>query len=275
VATERVVIGRGMRSEIIAWGDHRVLKLYHAGTPAQSVAREAEATRRVAQLGVPAPHVHETVEVDGRPGIVMERLAGPSLDQVFYRQPLAAPRLIKPLAELQATMHHIDVTAEAQPLTVQLRRKISSGRSPLAPELRAAALAALDQMPGGSSLCHGDLHPQNVVWAGPRGYVIIDWDSPTYGNPLADVARTYLILTAGRLHVPRRIRPLITFVTRFMCRNYLRIYRGLAGDLITTAGDLNTWLWINAAARLCEGIAVEEPWLTGIVRRGAAAASRQ
>lgn len=275
MASERIVIGRGMRSEIIAWGDGRVLKLYHAGTPAQAVAREAEATRRVAQLGVPAPRVHETVEVDGRPGIVMERLEGPSLDQMFYRQPLAAPRRIRPLAELQAAMHHIDVAAEAQPLTEQLRRKISSQRSPLAPELRAAALATLDRMPGGSSLCHGDLHPQNVVWAGSRGYVIIDWDSPTYGNPLADVARTYLILSAGRFHVPRRIRPLITFVTRFMCRNYLRVYRSLAGDLFARASDLNTWLWINAAGRLCEGIAVEEPWLTGIVRRGVTVGSRQ
>jgi aminoglycoside phosphotransferase (APT) family kinase protein len=105
--------------------------------------------------------------------------------------------------------------------------------------------------------------------------VVIDWDSPTYGNPLSDVARTYLILSAGPRHVPARVRPLVSLVSRFICRNYLRAYRALAADLIEKAGDLNTWLWINAAARLVEGVAVEEQSLTEIVRRGAALAATQ
>ena len=266
---ERQVLGRGMRSEIIAWGDGKVLKLYHEGWSAESVAGEAAATRRVAELGVPAPQVFETVTIDGRHGIVMERLDGPSMDSLFYQKPLSAPRTVVQLSELQARMHRIDVSAEANPLIEQLRRKINGRRSPLAPELKAAAVSAMERMPLGKSLCHGDLHPQNVVWSDSRGPVVIDWDSPTYGNPLADVARTYLILSAGHRHVPARVRPMIGLVSRFICRNYLRAYRTLAADLIEGAGDLNTWLWINAAARLVEGIAVEEQWLTEIVRRGA------
>jgi hypothetical protein len=67
---------------------------------------------------------------------------------------------------------------------------------------------------------------------------------------------------------------MILLVTRAICRNYLRAYRDLAGDLIERAGDLRTWVWINAAARLMEGIPVEEQWLTDIVRRGAAERNR-
>lgn len=275
VSAERVVIGRGMRSEIIAWADGKVVKLYFADKSAAFVAGEAAATKRAAELGIPVPVVYGTVEVDGRHGIIMERLEGPAMDVMFRRRPLGAPRLVRQLAALQAAMHQVDVSGEAVSQQDQLRRKINSRASPLAPGLRAAALVELERMPSGVALCHGDLHPQNVVWTSSRGFVVIDWDSPAYGNALADVARTYLILMAGRFHVPRRLSPWIALISRAICRSYLDAYRSRAGSQAVEPGSLATWLWINAAARLAEGVAAEEQWLTGIVERGAAAPRAQ
>ncbi len=265
---EREIIGRGMRSEIIAWGPGKVLKLYYPGHSAAFVEGEAKATRRAAELGIPAPAVYQTLELDGRHGIVMDRLEGPTLEGMILRRPFSAPRLAVHLARLQAIMHRIDVSAEARPLTVQLRSRITHPRSPLSEEQKAVAVGVLDTMPTGKSLCHGDLHPQNVIMTKGRGPVVIDWDAPTSGNPLADVARTFLILRAGSYHAPKEIRQLISLITRAAGRNYLRGYLELAGDLVKGAGDFGTWLWLNAAARLVEGVEPEEQWLFGIVRRG-------
>lgn len=54
-----------------------------------------------------------------------------------------------------------------------------------------------------------DFHPDNVLLAA-RGPVIIDWPDATRGQPLADVARTSLLLRLGGLPPgwPRLCAPL-------------------------------------------------------------------
>src|ERR1044071_5794670 len=45
-------------------------------------------------------------------------------------------------------------------------------------------------------LCHGDMHPSNVILA-PDGPMIVDWFDASRGEPVADVARTCLLLGDG------------------------------------------------------------------------------
>ncbi|MFC2013409.1 phosphotransferase family protein [Chloroflexota bacterium] len=53
--------------------------------------------------------------------------------------------------------------------------------------VKEVVLEALEQLPDGSAVCHGDFHPRNIIISS-RGPVIIDWANATQGNPLADVA---------------------------------------------------------------------------------------
>jgi thiamine kinase len=270
---EREVIARGARSEIIAWAPGKVLKLYEKGRTAAFVGGEAEATRQVRDLGIPAPEIYGTLEVDGRHGIIMERIDGPSMVDALRADGSQYGQLARILAEVQAAVHAHEVP-QASPLQKELRRRINSPHSPLAAELKARATVALEGLPEGQALCHGDLHGMNIILSPGRGPVIIDWDSPTAGNPLADVARTLLICLASRWHVPAEQFDQAKMLTGRLAFVYLRRYFALRPVCRARRADLRTWLWINAAARLSEGIAVEERWLADMVREGHARDTR-
>lgn len=99
---------------------------------------------------------------------------------------------------------------------------------------------------------------------GPLGPVVIDWDSPARGNPLADVARTLLILEAVGWHTKGPQGMALKALVRVLRAAYLREYLRLTG---AQAGQLRAWRAPMAAARLSEGIAVERGWLLTQVRR--------
>ena len=94
-------------------------------------------------------------------------------------------------------------------------------------------LARLDN--GSLNLCHGDLHPLNVLYDGNK-FWIIDWVDATAGNPLADACRTYLIFK------------------QFNQRSsgiYLRLFCKETGS---KSDDVLAWLPIVAASRLHENL---------------------
>ena len=53
----------------------------------------------------------------------------------------------------------------------------------------------LDSAPRHNKVCHGDLHPSNIIITADGSEYIIDWAHVTQGNGAADAARVYLLLT--------------------------------------------------------------------------------
>src|SRR3954464_8532949 len=73
------LVGKGFCSGVYAWGEGRVLKLFHGWVARDRADREFAATRAVHAAGLPAPSAYELVAVEGRYGIVFERIDGVSL----------------------------------------------------------------------------------------------------------------------------------------------------------------------------------------------------
>ena len=70
-------------------GDHtEVLKLFYRSDALDTARTEAETTTLVYQKGLPVPRVSKVVEVDGRPGIVMERISGISMLTLLKKEAL-------------------------------------------------------------------------------------------------------------------------------------------------------------------------------------------
>jgi len=188
-------IGYGATADIYAWGDGQVLKLLHEGMPAEHAREEAEATRLAYAAGIPAPATGDLIEVDGRQAIVFERLSGPSMLQRIGARPWTLPRYARLLAELQVATHRSSAPS-LPPLRRRLARNIEWNDS-LPEPTKKAVLNVLGRLPDGDCLCHGDLHPDNVLLT-PRGPVIIDWTTAARGNRVADLARTCLLLRLGQ-----------------------------------------------------------------------------
>ena len=74
-------IGEGAFSEAYAWAPGQVVKLFRPGVSRLMARHEVRMLRAVHAAGVPVPEVFGEVTLDGRFGIVLQRLDGPTLMQ--------------------------------------------------------------------------------------------------------------------------------------------------------------------------------------------------
>lgn len=261
-------IAAGRTAEVFAWGDGQILKLFRAGRGVEVAAREAEVARALYAAGVPSPRMEGLTEVDGRAGIIYERIAGPSLLGMLMSRPLRLAAVARMMGETHASMHAHAIAGLPRLREVLAHRIQSVTRLPT--DLRRAALDALDELPDGEALCHGDYHPDNVLLS-ERGPLVIDWENAALGDPLADVARTLLLMRASFVYV----KPGMARLTRrssiwALNALYLRRYRQLRP---LDMARLAAWELPITAARLIEDIKEEEAYLLARVRHLAAPAS--
>jgi Ser/Thr protein kinase RdoA (MazF antagonist) len=260
---QRTLIGRGRTAEIYAWDQGRALKLYYSGWPADAVNHEAEISQVVAATGVTAPAVDGVLEVDGRHGVLFERLVGPSLLEQVAGHPWTLPRAVRVFTDLHLAVHtHTVADGPLPSQRTRLVRQIEEAPA-ITEEARRAALQRLAQLPDGEALCHGDYHPDNVLVT-PRGPIIIDWVSATRGHPLADVAQTDLLLRIGEPPETRsRVeRGLLAVARGYVRRTYLRRYLRLRP---ARQAEFTAWRFPISVARLAEEIPGEREQLLQLI----------
>ena len=257
------LIAEGRTAEVFAWGDRHVLKLYRPWWSPEDVKFEARIGRALYDAGVAAPQVGDIITVDGKLGLIYERIDGPSMDQVVFTEPERTVEMARIFARLHAELHRTTLPD----FQSQRRRFIYNigERTPyrLDEASRQHVLDILASLPDGNSLCHGDLHPANVLMS-PAGPRIIDWENACTGSPAADVARAALLLEAYPFYIeagPNR-EALLATVAAFR-EAYLDEYTALTG---ISRPLIDAWRIPVAAARLHEGIEIEEEFLRGICK---------
>ena len=239
------LLAEGRTAEVFAYGEGRVLKLDRPDWNGLS-AFEATVLVDLAAAGLPVARAHGTVTVDGRCGVVLDRVDGPSLLRVVSAaSPEEVDRLAARFVALQLRCNAASV-GTLPDLVSRLEGEIEGSVRDVA--LRAELLALLATHDDGErGVCHFDFHPSNVL-AGSGGWVVIDWLTVAAGPSAADLART-LVLWGQRATGP---------VGRFLrgVRREGQARRGLGDDA------LDAWVRVAAAARVAEGFAGEEQaWL--------------
>jgi uncharacterized protein (TIGR02172 family) len=255
-------IARGRTAEIYPWPEGQVLKLFYDWFELAAIEYEAWVARAVHGSGLPVPAVGEIVRVNGRNGLVYQRVQGRSVWEMLARQPWNVFRYARRMAELHAETHasaiHVDILAQRHRLSDKIRHA-----KVLPAQLQAQALAALAAMPEGDCLCHGDFHPGNILMT-PQGEMIIDWIDATRGNPQADLARTSIIIL-GAAETSQIQNPLHKAFARVFHTAYLDHYLALRPGV---EPEYRRWLPIVAAARLSDEIPELEQWLLAQVEQG-------
>ncbi|MGH9203206.1 MAG: phosphotransferase family protein, partial [Vicinamibacterales bacterium] len=98
--TKGARIAEGRTAEVFAWGDRHILKLFRSWCPRTWAEHEARVARAVHQAALPVPAVGDLVEVDGRTGIIYERIAGRSMVREFVSKPWKIVHFAPMLADL-------------------------------------------------------------------------------------------------------------------------------------------------------------------------------
>lgn len=214
--------------------------------------------RAAGAVGFDVPRVRGSTTVDGRPGVIMDRVDGPDLITLMGRRPWAVPRVARIVGKEHAAMHDVLAPPGLWNLREMVRWKIENAEE-LPAELARFALGLLDTLPDGDRLCHGDFHPGNILM-GPSGPAVIDWIGAARGDPAGDLARTRLLLRQGAVpeHMPALIRRMHAIGRDAFFRLYVRAYaraRAIDSDLV------DRWEVVRLADRVGEGIEVEQPLL--------------
>jgi uncharacterized protein (TIGR02172 family) len=250
------LIGQGRTAEIFEWKNNQVLKLFLEGFPAAFLKREAQVTQAVHKAGLPVPAVEGVVEVDGRVGIVFERVEGPTMLEDMLSRPWKFARYARMMAKLQAEMHSREIAA--LPSLREDLEGVVQNQAGMPENVRQALVDAL-RLPDGNSVLHGDFHPENIIMSS-RGPVIIDWPEAKRGNPLADAARTWLLIRMGTPTPGTKMQWLIKLSRRWFYSMYSKRYRELRPY---SEQDMAAWRVPIVAARLFfESIAEERRDLT-------------
>ena len=106
-------MARGREAEVWDVGDRAVLKLYLDASDRSGATREASVLSALKAMGLPVPGVIEEVVLDGRPGLVLERVAGPDMLTTLGRRPWSVLQMPGPaLARAQVAVN--DVPAPIQ-----------------------------------------------------------------------------------------------------------------------------------------------------------------
>jgi aminoglycoside phosphotransferase (APT) family kinase protein len=252
------LIAEGRTAHVYAAGPHRIVKVLRPGFPDTLGEEEAAAARVADQAGVGAPRFFGMGRVDDCIALIYERRDGPSMMEQLGARVWRAGPLGATFGTLHAGLHGTPAASlprfrDAVLAAVRRAEPIAGSGA------HDAAIAQIERLPDGASLCHGDFHPGNVMLSA-SGPSVIDWLTASAGPPAADVARTLILLREGALPdgLPRTQRLRIGLLRRWFVGAYLRAYRHARPlDL----GEVAGWRLPLLVARLDEGIEAERSHL--------------
>lgn len=257
------LVGKGMTAEVYEWGPGLVIKLYCDWFKKEWIQHEANIGYALHQAGIPAPATYDIVEVEGRNGLIYERINGKSMLKSIEENPLKLFALARKMAWLHAAIHQGVSRSLPEQKAAMIHAITDSGC--LSDEKTRCVLDYLNGLPGGVNVCHGDFHPDNILFQEGKG-IAIDWNNACFGNPAADVARTLLIIDSP--YMPPGTSPLLASLSRIaksMLRSaYIRTYIKGTGRSLK---DIEAWMLPAASARLRENLPAEREWLLGIIDR--------
>ncbi len=215
-----------------------------------AAARETVVHRGVVDQGYPAPAIRLAGTRDaglGGPFLLMDFASGRPLladldgPAALRRLPSVLRTLPRTLGEAMAQLHDLDVEpirdalmhAELRgPFAIDdlLTHLLGAAWSTEDADLRATAAWLEEHYVASDTivLCHGDLHPFNVMADGPS-WCVLDWTAAVLADPAYDIAYTKFLVGNPPLHAPPMIRPFVAAGGRRLATQFTRAYRAHSG----------------------------------------------
>ncbi|MUT66119.1 phosphotransferase family protein [Paenibacillus sp. NEAU-GSW1] len=263
------LLGKGMTAEVLEWEEGRVVKLYKEGADRGWAEYERWVTGAVQQSGAPAPAIYGIMEHQQRFGVIMERIDGVPLSREMIAHLERGVEIAREMAELHAAIHRCqapDLPRQEKRLEEGIHASEGLLMGKLGPVLEYLRTLTISGEGSSVSICHGDLHPDNIVRTA-AGLKAIDWMNAHAGNPAGDAARTSLMFLSPYLpaEVPGATTEMIMSYKIQLNEAYIQRYCELMG---VGREAIERWMVPVAAERLRENVPGEREWLLTMIEEG-------
>ena len=187
-------IGEGTSADVHAWAPGQVVKLFKAGRSRRVAWHEARMTRAAFAAGVPAPEVLGEVTLEGRFGIVLSRLDGPTLLQLSRTRAMTSEQVGSILATLAISVHKTPPPPDVLSLHDWMDSSLRGSGARIPKHIATGVLTLIERLPPADGLCHFDLFPFNVIMTadGPR---LIDWLTAVRAPAALDLGVCHIFLS--------------------------------------------------------------------------------
>ncbi|MDR1866658.1 MAG: aminoglycoside phosphotransferase family protein [Treponema sp.] len=200
------LIASGATADVFLNNENRIIKLFKNQYSEKIVQKEANSQKIIYETGLPVPKIFGIKKIDGRYGIIMENIKGMSIGEKILKTNNYTDKLNieeDVIKNWDTIMHYLSLTIDIQikinAIKVQdyplmkdrLVNRINLVRY-ITEKQKIILLKKLESIEFNNYLCHGDLHPFNIIET-DEGIKVIDWADSTIGNREADVCRSYII----------------------------------------------------------------------------------
>lgn len=260
-------------ADIHLFDQTKVIKLFNKGISEEIVDYEYKISLTAKQYGCTCPDIYERTEVEGRHGLVFERIIGKTINFLLKKPFSSAKQMAMHTASAHAQINKVAFGSSGHPFdenSIVLKRQYDYFRSKilkievLSDEEKKSILDYLHRLPDALRLCHGNLHTSNFIVSKSKHY-IVNWENAYIGHPASDVARTVLMLQIPYDHedIPGLLKPMFSMILQSYAASYIKMYTSITE---IEKRDIDAWMLPVAAARLSENRPHEREWLIAFIK---------
>lgn len=181
---ERIEISKGRQAVVYLWED-RAYKVFPESYPIEAIRYELQVQAEISKTSLPVPNYYPT---DDPYIVAMDYIEGVTLTERMIHEGYF--KGIEDLLELQRNIHFVN-RLNLPAIDEALQKEIL--KSDYAESFTAQARQYIKKLGRADNLCHLDFHPSNLIFTNNH-YMIVDWVNAKLGQPVYDLARTYVIL---------------------------------------------------------------------------------
>lgn len=185
--------------------ENLLLKLFYTSNGMEIAEQEYARAINVAALGIPTPKTFEMVMVEGKPGILFERIVNKhSFGRLVTDNPEKLPEYAGIFAEASKALHGTKCDTTKFPDQKEVMRELVRSVD-IREEIKEFLFDLLDRTDDIDTCLHGDLQTGNIVMGWCKGCegrereegeaektYFIDLGTFAYGDPVFDIAEMYV-----------------------------------------------------------------------------------
>ena len=168
--------------------DNLMLKIFIPSVDPTMAEREFNLTDKVCKLGIKTPKVYEMVDVNGRKGIIFQRIKNKvSCARIMGDHPELIPEVARDYVREVKLLHSTPCDTNAFVSKKETVRTLIHGAKTIDDATKNKLLKFVDSVPDVDTCLHCDLQMGNLIKAGSEFYWI-DLGDFSYGHPYFDIA---------------------------------------------------------------------------------------